>query len=341
MIVINRQTENETLQTSFFKDERELESIICNHPELLTRYDDQELFFVKRQLNIGSGVVDVVMLTADGLPVIVEVKLAKNPETRRKIVGQLIDYVSTITTYTVDEFNDLLDGALDNVLGEICSDDLSFRRKRQSVGAYLRAGVVRYVLVVDTINNDLERIVRFLALRSNLDIRLISIAKYKSKNGETILVPNNIITESESPSELFDTPTTKTTNAALISVVESYNSIPNTPPVVGAAHNFRQVKIDGWPNGVHYEFIGRAGTIAAEIHLESNAVARLSNLLQTWENEPPNGFTHKLTWDQKWSQGRGRLSCILPAPADAESIAEAMVQLINATKNAISKELCN
>lgn len=339
MIVIKRQTKNEILEPSQFKDEHELESIICNHPQLLTRDDDQELFFVKRQLNIDSGIVDVVMLTADGLPAIVEVKLAKNPETRRKIVGQLIDYVATITTYTVDEFNDLLDGALENVLSEICIDDAEFRRKRQLIGSYLRAGVVRYILVVDTVNQDLERIVKFLALRSNLDIRLVSVEKYISENGETIFVPKNIIAESESSSELSDPSSDKTVNSALISVVEAYNAIPNVIPIVGSARHYRQIKIDGWPKGVHYEFIRRSGTVAAEIHLESNEVAHLGSIIQSWEKTPPNGFKNQLRWDQKWSKGRGRLSCILPDSADSMAIAEAMAALINSTKNVISHEI--
>ena len=41
----------------------------------------------------------------------------------------------------------------------------------------LRAGLARYILVLDEVPTELRRIVLFLAKRSNLDIRLVEISK--------------------------------------------------------------------------------------------------------------------------------------------------------------------
>ncbi|MGL5799859.1 MAG: hypothetical protein ACRCYN_07315, partial [Plesiomonas sp.] len=252
MILINSNGANETLKPSEFTNELELEDIICNNPQLLCTDGGSELYFLKRQVTTLAGVSDAIMVSADGLLVVVEVKLARNPEVRRTVVGQLIDYVATLTEYTVDELNELLDGCLENILSEKFENETEYKRVWQAIGANLRAGVARYILVVDSANADLERIVKFLALKSSLDIRLITINKYVSESGFSIFVPQNLIEENNS--ELFnrEKSLSRETSPKLLSVISEYLSLPNCNHIHGSARSYRQVKITGWPHALHY-----------------------------------------------------------------------------------------
>jgi len=51
------------------------------------------LAYVARQVTLYSaGILDILLVDADGTPVAVEVKLGRNGESRREVVGQVIDY---------------------------------------------------------------------------------------------------------------------------------------------------------------------------------------------------------------------------------------------------------
>jgi hypothetical protein len=53
-----------------------------------------------KELPIGKGRADLVYINQDGLLTIVECKLWNNPEARRKVVGQILDYGSTVFQWT-------------------------------------------------------------------------------------------------------------------------------------------------------------------------------------------------------------------------------------------------
>ena len=119
MIVVEHATQHETLKPKDFDSEKQLEEVVRRYPELLMREGDARLSFVTQQIQMSSGIMDVVMIDSEGLPVAVEVKLGRNAQARREIVGQLVDYVSTMTEYTVDEFDDLVGGKVSDAIDMI------------------------------------------------------------------------------------------------------------------------------------------------------------------------------------------------------------------------------
>ncbi len=52
------------------------------------------LFVLGREVQLGPGYADLLAVEASGRPVIVEVKLAKNPEAKRGIVAQVLSYAA-------------------------------------------------------------------------------------------------------------------------------------------------------------------------------------------------------------------------------------------------------
>jgi hypothetical protein len=337
MIVLEHASQVETLKPTDFDSEKQLEEVVCCYPQLLTREGDAPLSFVSQQIQMSSGIMDVVMIDSNGLPVAVEVKLCRNAQARREIVGQLVDYVSTLTVYTVDELDDLVSGKISDAIDVIAKDEAERKKIWQTVGANLRAGLARYILVLDDIPSELGRIVRFLAMRSNLDIRLVEISKYVSASREMFYVPKNFVEQGDSGTEKISSGGSAV-GERLQEVIDAYSQVPGVHPLRGQAVNYRQILPPAWPSSVHYEFLYRAKSVLVDIHLEGAKVHHLAPLLQSWESSPPQGFQHPLAWDPKWC-GQGRVTVKLPADSTPAEIAQAMADLVAATETAISNAL--
>lgn len=94
------------LKATDYGDEAALQKLIADHPEVLagermTPDEPRRWLLISREVPIGgspdsgsSWSVDHLILDQDGRPTLVEVKLAKNPEIRRRVVGQMLDYVA-------------------------------------------------------------------------------------------------------------------------------------------------------------------------------------------------------------------------------------------------------
>ena len=77
-----------------------LQDLLYRHPQALpvAEIDDSfsGLIPVCREMETPVGPVDVVYVTRTGRPVIVEAKLWRNPEARRKVIGQILDYARAV-----------------------------------------------------------------------------------------------------------------------------------------------------------------------------------------------------------------------------------------------------
>ena len=81
-------------------DEAWLQRLIHNHPECLPVEEIEpafdELVPVCMELPTKHGPIDNLLMTPEGDLVLVEVKLWRNPEARRKVVAQALDYASCL-----------------------------------------------------------------------------------------------------------------------------------------------------------------------------------------------------------------------------------------------------
>jgi hypothetical protein len=186
-----------------FQDEAELEQVLADQVALLQGAADYPLAPVARQVDLAdAGTLDLLCVNENGLPVAVEVKLARNGESRREVVAQIVDYLSALTTLTIDELDSEVDGKLEAALKsfDLPENRESFERRWQACGANLRAGLARIVVALDQAPADLQRIVLFLSERSNLDIRLVTISKFLEPRVGTLYVPSLLVTSEGEPS---------------------------------------------------------------------------------------------------------------------------------------------
>ena len=86
-----------------------LQDLLYRFPNALPidEIDDgfSELIPVCKEMNTPVGSVNVVYITPSGRPVIVEAKLWRNPEARRKVVGQILDYAQALSRWNFITFD--------------------------------------------------------------------------------------------------------------------------------------------------------------------------------------------------------------------------------------------
>ena len=106
----------EALEETPFPTEAELQSLIAEHPELL---DGEQIrpgnarrwILVSREKGIAPSpgeaarwAVDHLIIDQDAVPTLAEVKRGSNPEIRRTIVGQFLEYAAHASeTWTAEE----------------------------------------------------------------------------------------------------------------------------------------------------------------------------------------------------------------------------------------------
>ena len=89
-------------------DEDWIQSICYKNPSLLP-IDEIEPAFggivpICRELDTDSGLSDLIYVNEQGFITIAECKLWRNPEARRKAVGQILDYAKDIAKWDYDKF---------------------------------------------------------------------------------------------------------------------------------------------------------------------------------------------------------------------------------------------
>jgi hypothetical protein len=86
------------LEESEFGAENALQEALKRNPEAIPAPDLEldDLIVVGRETSLPSGALDLLMVDAQGQVIIVETKLSRNPELRRQVVAQLLDYGASL-----------------------------------------------------------------------------------------------------------------------------------------------------------------------------------------------------------------------------------------------------
>lgn len=319
-----------------YGDEDELQAMLAQHPELLREDTDAPLRTVRREVSMEGQYLDILMVDATGMPVAVEVKLVRNADIRRKIVGQILEYASLLSSLTVDELDSIARGALNETLHAFAVEgETTFEDLRKACGTHLRAGQVRIVIAVDEAPDGLIQIFEFLSRRSDLDIRLVRLHKYFLKTGEVLVVPNLVVKpENIGPRKLVD--------PRFMQVILAYQDVaPEEFPIWEEGEpDWRLVCPRTWKNlWVHYEFCDWGKTIGVEIHLEDTPVKPLQDLLHSFKEDWTGKYPEwEIVWDPNWADC-GRVGILFPKKTDPAVIAETMREIIGETSAEIQKQI--
>lgn len=166
--------------------EAKLQSLLFEHPEMIPVREIEPIFDglhpLARELRVGSGFIDLVFMNDQGYLTLVETKLWRNPEARRTVVAQLIDYASHVSTWTYDELRQaVLDsrkgdppGSTDPLV-ELVRDgdeDVNEREFVDRVNRNLRLGRFVLLIIGDGIREGVEQMADFLNQTPRLQFTL-------------------------------------------------------------------------------------------------------------------------------------------------------------------------
>lgn len=200
------------LEETPFPLEADIQRLIAAHPEVLageamTPAEPRRWLLVDVEMPVPDSAggarwfLDVLLLDQDARPTLVEVKRGSNPEVRREVLGQMLDYVAHAERYwpvgtlrerceaTHEGREGGFEGALAALLGEDEPDADAFWER---VDANLRAANLRLLFAADGIPDELARVVEFLnAQMATVEVLAVDIRRFAGGDAAT-LVPRVI-----------------------------------------------------------------------------------------------------------------------------------------------------
>lgn len=186
-----------------YYDEAWLQERLYANPEVLpiTEVDRKfaPAFSLGREVPTNAGPIDLLLISPGGYLTLVETKLWRNPEARREVVGQIIDYAKEFTKWTLSDLQEALRrsrarAASDDLYAHVQPHgaDISQQEFHDTLANNLRRARVLLLLVGDGIRENVQDISDYLEKYAQLQfaLGLVNLAVYQRADGSRLLVPN-------------------------------------------------------------------------------------------------------------------------------------------------------
>ncbi len=215
-ILINEQGSSTTLERRPLRannessyDENWLQKLLFDHPEALPIDEIDQSYLnivpVCREMSTAAGPIDVLYVTPEGELIILEAKLWRNPEARRKVIGQILDYAKELGRWSYEDLQREVSRALAtkerqqaNLFNIVASKypGLSEANFVDSVSRNLRRGEFLLLIVGDGIREGVAGIAEFMENHGTLNFTfgLVEMAIYKV-NSSALLVQPRVIAQ--------------------------------------------------------------------------------------------------------------------------------------------------
>jgi len=175
-------------QTTGYENEASLQEIIAGHPSLIPGVSSEAV--ACREFSSGVGPADVVILDSSGDVTLVECKLATNPQVRREIVGQVLDYASRLWGMSVEDFEEMWRRASGTSASPLATFEERGLETRERLEEGLASGRMTIVLAVDRVNDALKRIVEYLNSITIPEVAVFVMEFARAQHGTTqVLLP--------------------------------------------------------------------------------------------------------------------------------------------------------
>ena len=195
----------ERLEAQAFEDEKALQQLLAEHPDLIDGSavspddDPRRWLVVGQEIGINETpeegnrwALDLLLLDQDAVPTLVEVKLAQNKEARRQVVAQMLDYAAHCVNWTgdriKDEFYEYHGEKAKQILADFLAKDDETNSFWQRAGENLADRKLRLLFATDRMSDTLDRIVTFLNIQMhNIDVLALDIPMFRGKDSETFV----------------------------------------------------------------------------------------------------------------------------------------------------------
>lgn len=179
-------------------DEAWLQLVLDAHPSVLPTVEADEriegpLFSLGREVHTHAGPIDNLFISANGQLVVVETKLFRNPQARREVVAQIIDYAAHVRRWGYDRL-DALSRARhegESLWAVACSDQVEESTWIDRVSDNLEKGRMTLLVVGDGIRSETESLTEALAGHPDFQFRLalVEMRVFEMGSGERLVVP--------------------------------------------------------------------------------------------------------------------------------------------------------
>ena len=181
--------------------EQDLQTLLFHHPEALPIASIDAAYAntvpICLELSTAAGYVDSLFVNALGRITIAEFKLWRNPQARREVIGQILDYTREIASWSYEDLQREVSKTLQkdgNVLFDLVhasvpeTDEAEFVDR---VTRHLRRGEFLLLIIGDGIRESAENIVGFVQKHSGLhfNLALVEAALYRDRDNSVIVQP--------------------------------------------------------------------------------------------------------------------------------------------------------
>ena len=169
-------------ETQDYVNEDHLQKLLADDPTRIPGVTAESK--AVRGLQTSAGPIDICVVGPDGSITVVECKLKKNQEPRRMVLGQMIDYASSLREGGIKTFVHSWQKRGGYDLKELLGDE-GFEVLERN----LQTGVINLCLAVDRIDKDIQRLVEYENLTSpNIAVTALQL-RYAKFGDIEILIP--------------------------------------------------------------------------------------------------------------------------------------------------------
>ena len=189
------------------ENELTIQELVFENPSCLPISDIDEaynpLIPICQELNTAVGPLDILMITPTGDLAIIETKLWRNPEARRKVVAQILDYAKELSSWRYEDLQREVNrklGKKGNSLYQIATQqqpDLTIPEADfvDSVSRNLLNGSFLLLIVGDGIREGAAGIAEFLSGTGNMhySFAMVELSVYQAKELGRLVIPKTLV----------------------------------------------------------------------------------------------------------------------------------------------------
>ncbi len=188
-----------------------LQSILQQYPQIIpgnqiNPENPAKFVLLRREMPLGSWSLDHLYVDDKGILTLVETKLAQNPESRREVIGQIIEYgayaserweISQLRQYA-SEYWQSQDAELDAILLATFGEDLDLEEFWNNVQQNLQQGRFRLIIAADELRLEVRRMIEFL----NREMRNVEVLglewKFYGDDQQALVIVPRLVGQTQS-----------------------------------------------------------------------------------------------------------------------------------------------
>ncbi len=190
----------QVVQSMAYEAESELQRLLAEDPSLIAFNEIREgagpLVAAIREFPLDIGSIDILAFSAFGDIAVIECKLASNDEIKRKVIGQVFEYGANLLGLSYEALDKKVNFKTNKSIADLVHDsiddpDWDEETFRRNIINTLTDGSFILMIVVDEINEELGKILRFINYAGKPAFSLSALEMKRFQHGETeMLVPH-------------------------------------------------------------------------------------------------------------------------------------------------------